>query len=416
MSHHHHVTELKDPGLFTAPRLKMASMVMVVLGVIGFIGAFFVGPNHGAERAWSILLQGMLIPTYLSLAALFFVCVHSIGGARWVAPLRRLLESMSSGLPITAVVFFLLALPFLGGSYLYDWVNLSWNDVEGHPHTSLFHVYHGSKSGFMTWYRLLLTGTVFITGWLWLRYKLVGISLKQDVDGGCIRNIHRPWAIAYVMFFALSLTFFVWDMLLSLHVNWFSTMWGVYCFASAMQTFLCVLLLLVLWLRRGPMKEHLPKHLLHDLGTWMVAWSCFCAYIGFSQFMLIYYANLDEETYWYILRTQHGWGLQYWIEAVVRWPLPFLGLMSQKVRTNPVALLVICSAVLVGNWMDWTWIIQPAMGINEYRGFYALDLVLVGAGFAGGYLLLVQAFWAKHGLVAKNDPDVLPVVNAEHLH
>lgn len=413
MSAHAHVTELKDPGLFEAPKLKQASFALIALGVIGFGGAFAV---EGPTRAWSIFLQGMLIPTYLSLAALFYLSVHSIGAARWTTPLRRLMESMSSGLWITPVAFLLIALPFLGGAYLYDWVNLGWNEVEGHSHDSLFHIHHGSKSGFVTWWRFLIMNLVFIGGWLLLRHKLVGISLKQDVEGGSIAKAHKPWAIGYVMFFAISLTFFVWDTLLSLHANWFSTMWGVYCFASAVQVFLCVLILLVLWLRKGPMADHIPKPVLHDLGTWMVGWSCFCAYIGFSQYMLIYYANFDEETYWYVMRTQHGYGIQYWVEAILRWPLPFLGLMSQRVRTNPLALGIICSVVLGANWLDWTWVIQPAFGINEYRFAFAWDLVLVGAGFLGGWLLLVQLFWKKHGLVAKNDPDLLPVANAEHLH
>lgn len=416
MSHHHHVTELPDPGPFTAPRLKLASWGLVGLGVLGFLGAFFIGHQHGPARAWSLVLQGMLIPTYLSLAALFFIAVHRIGGARWTAPLRRVMEGMTAGLPITIGAFFLVALPFLGGSYLYDWINLSWNAVEGHDHDELFHVHHGSKGLYMTWWRALLTGTIFVVGWQLFRNKMISISLTQDRDGGSIAERQTPWAIGFLMFFAISLTFFVWDLLLALHVNWFSTMWGVYCFASAVQTFLCALLLLVLWLRRGPLKQHIGKHILHDLGTWMVGWSCFCAYIAFSQYMLIYYANLDEETYWYVMRTQHGWGVQYWAEAIIRWPLPFLALMSQSLRTNPLALAVISVLVLIGNWMDWTWIIQPAININEFSGFYALDLVLVGCGFAGGYLLLVQRFWARHGLVTRNDPDLLPAVNAEHLH
>ena len=409
MSGHAHVTELKDPGSFEAPRLKKVSFILVAAGVVGLVVAFLTG---GFERMFSTALQGMLIPTYLSLAALFYICVHSIGGAKWIVPLRRLMESLSSGLWITLGAFIVVC--GVGGPFLYDWFNTSFS----YEHSHLFHVHDedASKAAFMTWPRFIIMNLVFIGLWIALRNKLVGFSLTQDAEGGNIRPRHLPWAVCFVMVFALSMTMFVWDTLLSLHVNWFSTMWGVYCFASAVQVFLCTMVLLVLWLRKGPMREHLPKHIIHDLATWMVAWSCFCAYIGFSQFMLIYYANLDEETYWYIMRTQHGYGVQYWIEAFLRWPLPFLGLMSQKVRTNPLALGIIAVLVLVGNWLDWTWIIQPAFAQNEYSSPFAFDLLAVGAGFLGGYLLLVQMFWKKHGIVAKNDPDLLPVVNAEHLH
>ena len=176
-----------------------------------------------------------------------------------------------------------------------------------------------------------------------------------------------PLAIVFVMFFALSFTSFTWDYLLTLQVNWFSTMWAVYCLTSMVQTFLCVLILFVLHFRKGQLKHHLGEHTIHDLGTWMVAWSCFCAYIGFSQYMLIYYANLDEETFFYVMRTQHGYGWWFIFDALLRWPLPFLALMSQKVRTNPTMLTVVAVLVLIGNWLDWSWLIMPALSPNEYR-------------------------------------------------
>jgi len=403
----HHVDTIRDPGPLRAPKLRAVAWGLLAIGAITF-AVLILGNEKSKERAWSSFLQGMLIPTFIGIAAVFYIAVHSVTNARWLLPLRRLMEGLSSGLLITLVAF--LSLAFFGAEYLYDWINLS-----GTKHQNLFHV-HGTKSELMTFNRWFLTNVVIILAWLWFRYRLVKFSVDQDTTGADIRGRHRRIAIGFLPVFAIGITLFVWDLLLSLHVNWFSTMWGVYCFTSAVQTFLCVTILFMVWLRRGPMREVIQEHTVHDIGTWMVGWSCFCAYIGFSQYMLIWYANLDEETFFYVIRNQHGYGLAYAIEALIRWPLVFLGLMSQSVRTKPWALVTISIAALIGNWMDWSWIIMPAFSPNEYRGPWSLPEVLIGAGFVGAFLLVALRFWAKYGLIAKGEPRLLATVNAEHLH
>jgi hypothetical protein len=406
----HHITTLEVPGPFRAPKITAISWILIAVGIGTFV-ILLLGDAHSKERAWSSLLQGMMIPTLISIAALWYVAVHSVVNAKWTIPLRRIMEGLTSGIAIGALAFCALAL--FGAEYLYDWIYAS-----GNPdlHRSLFHVHGGSKEALMTKSRWIISTLVIFGMWLIFRWRLTSFSIQQDTTGADIRRPHLKWSIAYVIFFALSLTFFVWDMLLSLHLSWFSTMWGVYCFASAVQTFLCVLVLFMVWLRRGPMKQHLQEHTVHDVGTWMVAWSCFCAYIGFSQYMLIWYANMDEETLFYVIRTQHGYGFAYSAEALLRWPLPFLGLMSQSVRTKSWALTIIAIAVLVGNWMDWSWIIMPAFSLNHYRPFWSLPEVLIGAGFAGAFLIAVTSFWSRNGLIPKGEPRLLSTINAEHLH
>jgi hypothetical protein len=406
--HAHHIDRLEIPGTFTAPRLKAVATVLTCVGVVTFIALLLTGQP---QRAWSGVLQGMLIPTFISLGAMFHLAVHSAANAKWNVPVRRLIEGLTSGFFITFLAF--IAIAIFGGSYLYEWINLT-----GDQHHKLFHVHDemGTKEQFMNKPRWIIANGVIILLWLYFRDRMLRLSLDQDLHKQDIRAKHLRYSIPFLMFFALSLTFFVWDMLLSLHVNWFSTMWGVYCFASAVQTFLCVLVLLVVWLRNGPMKQHLQEHTVHDIGTWMVAWSCFCAYIGFSQYMLQWYANLDEETYFYVIRTQHGYGTAYVIEALIRWPLCFLGLMSQSVRTKTWALRAIAIAVLVGNWMDWSWIIMPAFSQNAYRPFWSWQEVLIGAGFAGAFILIILRFWRRYGLIPEGDPQLLKTMNAEHLH
>ena len=175
-------------------------------------------------------------------------------------------------------------------------------------------------------------------------------------------------------------------------------------------------MLIVLGLRKSSdnFKTVFPHHLVHDLATWNLAWSCFCAYIGFSQYMLLYYANIPEGTYAIMTRTQNGFGLQLIIEALIRWPLPFLVLMSQSRRTCPKTLVIVLSLVLFGNFLDWSWIVVPAFVKDQYS--WPISEFFMTLGFAGVTLLLALRFWAKHGILPKNEPKVLQAINSEHLH
>jgi hypothetical protein len=321
------------------------------------------------------------------------------------------MEGLTTGLPLTALAF--LAIALFGGYHLYPWLV---HEPSSEAHQYLFHIKEGSKADYMTWMRFTIMNGLIIAAWFFLRDKLVAGSVRQDIEGGDGVKRQTPWAIAWLIVLGLGSTFFVWDLLLSLHVNWFSTMWGVYAFSSMVQIFFAVTLLLIVWLRKGPLKEVIPKHILHDLSTWSLGWSCFCIYILFSQYMLIYYANMDEGTYFFVSRTQNGYGLQLWIEAILRWPIPFLVLMSQSRRTCPVTITIVSILVLIGNWLTLSWIIIPAFSPNAYQFPFWGPELLIGAGFAGGTILLALNFWRKHGLIAKGDPRLLPAVNAEHLH
>jgi hypothetical protein len=389
-------------------RLRAACLALVVIGVAAFGITLFVD----APRAWSALLQGMLVPAFVAIGGLFFIAAHSAAGAAWTTPLRRVMEGLTGGIPLVLVAF--IAIAAAGGTYLYEWVHLA-----GKPeHHGLFHAHHThglDKSAWMTPGRWIATTLAIIGVWWVFRTLFVRLSVAQDA-GTDISARHMRLSIAWLIVMAFTFTLFCWDLILALHVNFVSAMWGVYCFTSAVQTFVAVLVLCVLWLRQGPMAGAVRSHTLHDLGTWTLVWGVFCAYIAFAQYLVIYYANLDEETFFVLIRMQHGYGQAYFIEFVLRFLVPFAVLMSQSMRARPAALVAVSILVLLGNWMDWSWLIMPAFSQNAYRGFYDPAAVAVGAGFAGAMLLLALAFWRKHGVLPKGDPRLQSTINAEHLH
>ncbi len=391
-------------------RLRAVAFALVVAGAITFAAELLLGYQ---QLAWSSLLQGMLVPTWIGLGALFFIAVHSLCGAAWITPLRRLMEGLTAGLPLTLLGFIAVAL--FGGPYLYEWVFLN-----GAAHDQLFHPHADSHepvsvAGWMSSSRWIATSGVALVLWLFFRYELVRLSLRQDAGDDITAN-HRRTSIIFLLIFALTFTLFSWDLLLGLNSHFVSTMWGVYCLTSAVQTFLAVLIVIAVWLRAGPLAGVVREHTLRDLGTWMVAWGCFCFYIGFAQYLVIYYANLDEETVFFVRRSQHGYGASYVLEAALRFGVPFFGLMSQRVRVNPTALVLVSCLVLLGNWIDWSWIIMPAFSPNVFLPFYDFRILLIGGGFTGALLLMAVRFWRRHGLVASGDRRLQPIINAEHLH
>ena len=397
-------------ALVGGTRLRAACLALVVIA----IATFGVTLGMDAQRAWAAVLLGFLVPTFIAIGGLFFIAAHCAAGAAWTTPLRRVIEGLTAGIPLILIAF--IAIAAAGGSYLYEWVHLA---GDKHAHHGLFHAHNTNglnKSQWMTPGRWIGTTIAIIGIWWLFRIWFVKLSLAQDA-GSDIAARHVRLSIAWLMVMALTFTMFCWDMILALHVNFISAMWGVYCFTSAVQTFVAVLILVVLWLRQGPMAGAVRHHTLHDLGTWTLVWGAFCAYIAFAQYLVIYYANLDEETFFFLMRMQHGYGTAYALDFFLRFLVPFTVLMSQSMRARPAALIAVSILVLLGNWIDWSWMIMPAFSQNAFPGFISLMIiVLVGAGFAGAMLLLSFAFWRKHGVLPKGDPRLQSTINAEHLH
>ncbi len=319
MSDHAELAPLEIPGPLRAPTLVVGSLLCIALGAIAFLVCLFLDPM----RAWGAVLVGLMVPLMISAGATCFIAMHSIGGARWTVPLQRLMEGLGSGfLPSMAGVLLLVAF----GHGLYDWGS---TDARG----SLFHIHDGQKSHWMTTMRVLLTSLASLGAWSLLRLRLNRLSQASSGHSENIKS-HARWSVAFLIIFSLSFTLLMWDLLLGLQARFISTTWGFYCFVSALQIFLAVLSLVVAWLAKGPLHAVIRPHLVRDLGTWTVAWSCIWAYIAYTQYIIIYFANTNEESYFYLMRLQHGYQYGIILESVLRFPVPFLVLLSQRMRGN----------------------------------------------------------------------------------
>jgi hypothetical protein len=385
-----------DPPVLGRTRLTAVAIGLVVLGLAG-LGWL---ASAGGARLWSGLLAGMMLPLWIGLGALFFLAAHSVCGAAWPLPFRRLIEGLSGGVLVAAVVF--LAIAGFGIPYLYDW-------AEGNPgREHLFRDPHGMKAAWMSSARWIASGLIILAVWLLLRWRL--LRAGRDPAAG---DRHRRWSVAMLIVLVPTLTLFAWDTLLALHVTFTSSLFGGYCLVAAVQAFLAALVLVVVWLGQRRLAAVTRPHLRNDLGTWMVGWACIVAYIAFAQYVIIAFANLDEETAWYLIRSQHGYGTQYAVEALLRCVVPFALLLPQRLRVHPGAQAAAALSALAGTWLDLHWLVVPAFSPNAYRLPVAGEF-LVALGCLGALILVALAFWRRHGLVPANDPGLLPAINGEH--
>jgi hypothetical protein len=229
-------------------------------------------------------------------------------------------------------------------------------------------------------------------------------SLKEDMHGG---DTHwrklRVYSTFFIIIFAITSSTAAWDWVLSIDTHWFSTMFGWYVFSSWFVAGLAAITLLIVWLRQNEYLMQLSSSHLHDLGKYIFAFSIFWTYIWFSQFMLIYYANIPEETVYFVERLksdQYAW--VFFLNLILNFIFPFLVLMTRDSKRHTIFLKIVCTVILVGHWFDFYLMITPG-SLGENGGF---GLIEIGTAmiFASGFIFVVLRTLATAPLVARNHP------------
>ncbi|MCC7540239.1 MAG: hypothetical protein IT379_28730 [Deltaproteobacteria bacterium] len=360
--------------------------------------AWAVGLYIEPKRGWASLLMVAFMLLSLALGAVCFVALQHVSGARWSVPVRRVAEAIGTTLPVGAV--FLLPIG-LGLGTLYHWTH-----ADGHDPVL------AAKSWWLNLPFFVGRSLVYLAVWAFLAFRLWRGSVAQDVDGDPSHTRSNVrWSVGFLLLFAPTFSAAAFDWLMSLDPHWASTMFALYQFSGAFVSGLALLLVVVVLLRRAGRLPNVGVAHLHDLGRLLFGFSSFWAYLWFCQLMLIWYANIPEETGWYLRQWHGGWGLVSIIVPVLLWVIPFFGLMRRESKRNESTLLHVAACVLVGRWLD--------LGLNI---FAALDLPLwIGPAEVGATVLAVVALvlavrnrLAHAPLVPKGDPR-LPQGSAHHV-
>lgn len=378
----------KTPGpLNVSTRTKAISAGLMLIGVLAFAYTFMTD----RERAWHAYLAGYMYFFIIAIGGLFFASIHHIAKAGWSVNIRRFSEALTAFLPIAFVGALVL---LAGGPHLYEWMDQA--KVAADPLLS-------HKTPYLNTVFFVIRIVVFFALWLLFANKLVGGSVKQDTTGDeSITHRSVGWSIAFLLVFAISFSLFTVDLMMSLQPHWFSTVFGIYCFAGLFQSTMASIILMILYCqRKGLLTGYVDDNHLHDLGKFMFAFTVFWAYIAYSQYMLIWYANLPEETIFYIPRVSGDW---VWISLFLllfKFVVPFFALLPRWAKRTPAHLAAVSILILVVQYVDLYWLIYPNLSTEVKLG---LPEIAVWAGFGGLFLFVVTRFLSKHPIVPVRDP------------
>lgn len=379
------------PGQFVPSQtLRTIYSVAIFLGLVLFGLALF----KDGDRAWYGFLTAFMYWTNLALGGLFFAAIQHVTKAGWSVNIRRIAESFTAFLPIAAIGAVVL---LLGSKHLYIWLD---SDVVAKDA-----ILQG-KSAYLNPTFFVIRLVVFFGLWLTFSKLIVGNSLKQDQDGDTkwtLKNVGL--SIAFLFTFALSYSLFSVDTLMSLQPHWFSTIWGIYNFAGLFQSFLAMLILFVIYsMKKGWLRGLVSEDHLHDLGKFLKGFTVFMAYIGFSQFILIWYANLPEETIFYLARSNGWWMAISFSLLILKFAVPFLLLLPRWAKRTPSHLAMVSVLILIMQYVDIHWMVYP--NLDPYSPHFSWQEVGPFALLGGLFLWSVTGFLSKNKLVPVKDPRI----------
>jgi hypothetical protein len=332
----------------------------------------------------------------ISLGALFFVALQHACRAGWSVSVRRVAEILATNALVMAVLFLPILVPLVFGSTsLYEWTDAS--IVQGDE------VLEG-KRPYLNVPFFALRAILFFGVWGGLSWFFWRRSLQQDGSGDPELTL-RMERISYpaLLLFAITITFASFDWLMSLTPHWFSTIFGVYYFGGAVVGFLSVTILALLALQgSGRLSSTVNTEHYHELGKLLFGFVIFWGYIAFSQYMLIWYANIPEETMWYLPRQQGPWITVSLLLLVGHLFVPFFGLMSRHVKRNRAMLGFWAGWLLVLHWLDVYYLVMPEV---ESEGL-PLGLIDLGCVVGVGLLYLAGALViaGQRALIPLRDP------------
>ncbi|MHB8799543.1 MAG: hypothetical protein ACYDBY_13870 [Thermoanaerobaculia bacterium] len=394
MSHDHPHPLPEPPGRVAIPALYLRLAALWVVVGIAVVGVQF--ERGQPQLAWSAYLIGAFFALGLGVFGVAWLAILYLARGTWSVTMRRIPEAMTAWLLPGGVLALAVG---LGAHSLYHW---SHADVVANDPILL------AKSPFlnMTMFWALTGGSLLL--WVVFAAAFVRVSRKQDAEGGIgPTRTARTLSAVFLVVFALTLSIVSFHLLLSLDAHWFSTMFAVLVFTDVVQTGTAFVAIVAGWLLlTGQLKGFLNENHLHSLGKMVFASTGFWAYIYFCQHMLIWYANIPEETVYFLKRSANGWLPYLLLLPVLKFVVPFLFMLPRDAKRNPRKLIPAAAVILFAQFWELYVMVGPAMGHGEHVAHGHLPLAELGAtlGFLGLFVLVFGWALARTEPVPLKDP------------
>ncbi len=352
------------------------TLTLIVIGVL--FTAIGIATHAGDDNFITRFLANSLINSLfffgIGLGALFFLALQYATETGWYVAVKRVMEALTGYVPygIAFLVLVFIALTITDGAHIYTWM-----DPEVVAHDSIIQMKSSYLNKGFFWIRTIVYLGIYFWYWRGFRKR----SLQEDIEGGTeIHFKNYKKGAVFLVFFAVFSSTSSWDWIMSIDVHWFSTLFGWYTFAGIWCSSMTVLVMLTVYLKK---QGYLPKvndHHIHDIGKWTFATSFLWSYLWFSQYMLIWYANMGEEVIYYEMRIENFQFL-YFGMFIVNFAFPMLLLMSREAKRHAGTLTVIGIIILLGHWMDvYVMVSGGSMGATASIGMLEIGMLALMAG------------------------------------
>ena len=388
--------------------MKRWGIGLSTVGVAALVGgiallAFSKDPID-VTRFWTVLIQNSTFFLLVVNAAMFFLCATTLAWAGWTQSFRRIPEAISTLVPIFGVLALIV---LLGNVFrdqhdntIYHWVNTE-------------HVKHDKillgKSGFLNPTFFAVWSFVSVLGWSFLGWRIRQHSAEADQPIGGIeeskRYIFRGTVRASIFLTLFGLTVMStipWFWLMSIDAHWYSTMYSWYTFASTFVSGMALIALFVIYLKNQGHLPYTSEEHLHDIGKFMFAFSIFWTYLWFSQYMLIWYANIPEETEYFKARLWGPYRGLFFLNLILNFVSPLLLLMKKDAKRNYTVVTFLAIVIIFGHWLDFYLMVMPGtMKEHAQLSWYELGIPV---GYVGLIIFLVGRALEKKPLVPMHHP------------
>jgi len=381
------------------------------VGLAGLVAAVGWGAATGFDQFSRAFVVAICFCLSISLGGLFFVMIHHLVGARWSTVVRRVAENLTAAFPVLGVLTFAgIVLPAVAGyDGLYMWVDPDLRHSD--------HLIHAKGAWFSPIFFAIRIAIYFGVWTLIARY-FRSKSIAQDTSGDKDISVSLRVASApAILGFAFSTAFFSFDILMSIDPRWFSTMFPVYFFAGCALSIYSTIALVTMYLQgKGRLTKSVNAEHYHDLGKFMFGFIFFWGYVAFSQFMLIWYADLPEETLWFAARFKGGW---QWVSTAllfIHFIIPFLALMSRHPKRRKATLAALAIWCLFAHIVDLFWITFPAeKGFEHFTADQFLITLVAIVGVGGVFVATLARAFNKAPLLPVKDPTLRSSLQFENI-
>ncbi|RLD72207.1 MAG: hypothetical protein DRI98_02895 [Bacteroidetes bacterium] len=365
----------------------IATLVMIVVGIVAMVVAFTGDP----QRGWANFLLNNVYFVSLSAGALLFFSIQRVTHSGWSAGFLRIPEAMAGYLPVAAVLFLVM---IFGAQSLYHW-----SHADAVAHDPLL----AHKAPFLNLPFWIIRMVTYFALWILMFLLIRRISLKEDVVGG-LEPFKKLEHLSKVFIFIVIITFSfaMIDWVMSIDAHWYSTIFAIKNFVAAFHHAAIVITFVVLLMNQKGYFPFLNKSHLGDFSRYIFMLCIIWGYFWFTEFMLIWYANIPEETAYFLPRVRgEGWGFFFFANIAINWFLPFVLLMPKATSRNKTVLKIVIPFLIIGQFIDLYIQIFPGTVGEQVLGFQEIGTFI---GFAGLFMLVTGYVLSRANLYPENHP------------